>query len=601
MINGHIKFKQRRLCGLLRVTYQLFHLVMAPTHVPRSAAARAAAAKTAVIAGAATLRAASARYCIPRSTLHDKVMRQRLKVQSKRAGRPKALSNEEEGVLVELILRYADRGIPLKLKHVAEATTIMVDSMDIERREGLPFTDGRPGRKFLRAFLRRHKNQLRFSLPVSQERVRWNATNADALVHHFANLLKLLTKFNLDGARIWNLDETGGTPGKDVVGNKKAKRVTRKQGDRDLKRPEMHRANRVTLMPVVSADGDTGPPLFVFKGVQLPYRKVLSDGNEVTQTYHSVLPRGSVVAMRERGGGVDGANFFEWAHKFIESVKDLTAGERKVLLIYDGYRSHMSFRVLKLLRQNNIIAYALPSHTSGKTQPCDVKLFGAYKKELDELMDVATDVGDDIEIDNWAYGAMMCEAYKQAFTRSNIQAAFRRSGIWPHDPSRLLGCARPNAEGNLITSDQLENMMNMKREEVRNRLFDPAVTVMQSGFVDTRRGAVLTSDDALQATEEAARKRREREDNKTKAEREKQRLNAEKAKKEHERVARKALLEAQARMHMENARWIERARLAGRKDVTAFKNSVRPLIERRRIARERTVALVLQSLSTHYV
>lgn len=69
--------------------------------------------------------------------------------------------------------------------------------------------------------------------------------------------------------------------------------------------------HRVTFMPVVSADGETGPPLLVFKGNSVPYRQVLRDGKVHVEKYASHLPHGSVDAVLEQGGDVDSANFYE--------------------------------------------------------------------------------------------------------------------------------------------------------------------------------------------------------------------------------------------------------------------------------------------------
>ena len=38
--------------------------------------------------------------------------------------------------------------------------------------------------------------------------------------------------------------------------------------------------------------------------------------------------------------------------------------------------------VLMLFRDNHIIAYALPAHTSGKTRPLDCVVFGTFKPQL---------------------------------------------------------------------------------------------------------------------------------------------------------------------------------------------------------------------------
>lgn len=84
--------------------------------------------------------------------------------------------------------------------------------------------------------------------------------------------------------------------------------------------------------------------------------------------------------------GVDKANFIRWAMGFVDEVKDLTAGGRKVLLIYDGCRSHMSVKVLQFLKCGGVEVYVLPAHTSALTQPLDVCLFSPFKSKLTDLL-----------------------------------------------------------------------------------------------------------------------------------------------------------------------------------------------------------------------
>lgn len=177
-------------------------------------------------------------------------------------------------------------------------------------------------------------------------------------------------------------------------------------------------------MLVVHADRATGSPLFVLKGAETLYRMVLLDGAAFMQTYRSVLPRKSVVAMCAEGGGFDSNNVFLSSRLFVKDIRDLTAGGCKVLFLYDGYRSHMSFCSLKLLHDSVVVVFALPAHTSGKTQQCDVALFDVYKRALNSLMDAVGGVGDLIVNKNWAYGRLMYEAYKRCFTGRNILAAF---------------------------------------------------------------------------------------------------------------------------------------------------------------------------------
>jgi len=96
--------------------------------------------------------------------------------------------------------------------------------------------------------------------------------------------------------------------------------------------------------------------------------------------------------MRPELGSVDGTNFLEWAKVWIESNADIPKAGRSILLIYDPYRSHMSLAVLELFQKNNIIVYASPGHTSGKTQPLDVVIFGIFKSALRDILLSAVEV-----------------------------------------------------------------------------------------------------------------------------------------------------------------------------------------------------------------
>lgn len=60
---------------------------------------------------------------------------------------------------------------------------------------------------------------------------------------------------------------------------------------------------------------------------------------------------------------------------FIERLRYLITININVLIIYDGYRRHISYTCLQILSYGNIEAYILISHTSGITKPLDVYVF----------------------------------------------------------------------------------------------------------------------------------------------------------------------------------------------------------------------------------
>jgi len=177
-----------------------------------------------------------------------------------------ALSRREEETVLEVLLRHAEEGRPLNRRYLQEALEMLIDAMPPARKERLPFKDGVPGVRFSRAFETRHKNVLYYGRGSRQEAKRWASVNAETVTTHFAQIEKLIEKHGIDSRRMWNLDETGGTPEKDVTGAVKEKRYMRRRGPRDIVIPEFVAASRATLMATVSAAGDTGPPLFIFKG-----------------------------------------------------------------------------------------------------------------------------------------------------------------------------------------------------------------------------------------------------------------------------------------------------------------------------------------------
>ena len=92
---------------------------------------------------------------------------------------------------------------------------------------------------------------------------------------------------------------------------------------------------------------------------------------------------------------------------FVQSVHDLARNGRHVLLVYDGYRSHMSLKVLELFQKNNGVVYAIPAHTSGKTQPLDVVVFGIFKKALRDILGACVRLNGYEKLDTYDFCGML--------------------------------------------------------------------------------------------------------------------------------------------------------------------------------------------------
>ena len=58
---------------------------------------------------------------------------------------------------------------------------------------------------------------------------------------------------------------------------------------------------------------------------------MLRYGTAIYEASLNVLPRGSLAALYKECGGVDETNFLNWALHLVNSVKDITLNERRVL------------------------------------------------------------------------------------------------------------------------------------------------------------------------------------------------------------------------------------------------------------------------------
>lgn len=74
--------------------------------------------------------------------------------------------------------------------------------------------------------------------------------------------------------------------------------------------------------------------------------------------------------------------FIKWINK--HSFKTL----RPLLLILDGYGSHLDIDMIDFLAENQIHLFCLPPHTTNILQPLDVKIFCPLKTYFSRITDM---------------------------------------------------------------------------------------------------------------------------------------------------------------------------------------------------------------------
>jgi hypothetical protein len=464
---------------------------------------REAAAVESVLCGAAVRPAARAAH-MPKSTLHARAQRAAARARGATEvapGRKPELTAEEESVVVDMLVHFADRAVPMTRQDIVGAVSVLVERMTATRRSKLRFSNGIPGIKFLRGFERRHADRIRFGRASRQEAIRFLAINGDVLTTHLAAIENLIRLHDIDSSRLFNLDECGCTPGKDVSGVSYKKCFMRAKTRSEVREPNFQNIDRFTIVPTICADGTACNLMCIFKGSAVRYRILsLPEGGTRLETIADCLPRRAKVTVREDVAGVDASNFTRWASDFVIEVSDLTKHGRKVLLTYDGYRSHLCFRALSILKDGGVIVYALPSHTSGKTQPLDVSIFSPFKAKLNDCIHSIAMTNSVMSYDVFDFCKLVTEAYKIVFTEANIKSAFRQTGLWPINPAIVLDKPMPKSSSEsskILSVTEMCEMLEEKRENIRNGLeIQPAI--LSKGFVASSAGINLTAPDAME-------------------------------------------------------------------------------------------------------
>lgn len=124
-----------------------------------------------------------------------------------------------------------------------------------------------------------------------------------------------------------------------------------------------------------------------------------------------------------------------WLRYTDEATKDRAAGAYR-LIIFDGHSTHLSFEFIEYALDHNIILLCYPPHTTHALQGLDVVIFGRFKLDWVDERDKYSSVHSGT-IGKHNFLRIFASAYPRTFTSSNILEAFKKTGIWPYDPSQI--------------------------------------------------------------------------------------------------------------------------------------------------------------------
>ena len=179
-------------------------------------------------------------------------------------------------------------------------------------------------------------------------------------------------------------------------------------------------------MECICADGDSIPPLIIFKG------------ENVSESWipKKELPQGWHVSCNSKGW-TSNEHGVEWLKKCFEpATRDKADGQFR-LLICDGHDSHISSEFIRHCISNRIVLLLLPPHCSHLMQPLDVGIFFPLKQAIGAFVDriIQTGIG---RLQKIEWFNCFIKARDKAITKANIEGGWRGAGIYPMNPLKVL-------------------------------------------------------------------------------------------------------------------------------------------------------------------
>ena len=372
-----------------------------------------ASAMEAVSQGTAVSTAAKA-FNVPRKTLDDRV-KGRVKHGTK-PGPDTVLTEEEEAALMSYLVYMAQRGFPLtRTMTMAFAWAIAKRAGNAERFN----SDLGPGKHWWSNFCKRHP-RLTLQKSDKLDRSCAECLNPKVVEEYFDLLDKVLTDSNLKNAQ-YNCDETF------LPLDATREKVITLKNTKNVYAHSHGTTEHISMLCAASAAGFPLPPMII-------YPKAYPGG-----AYTFAGPDDAVYGKSE-SGYVDSELFIKWMEKIFLKF---AVPERPIILFIDGHKSHVTLDVVDMARNNDVILFCLPPHTTHALQPLDVAVFKSFKNHFSKAVKALSFAKKNFVVSKRDFAQVVKDPFEQAFSIPNIKSGFRKSGSFPFnrnvvDESKML-------------------------------------------------------------------------------------------------------------------------------------------------------------------
>lgn len=362
--------------------------------------------------GGKTYREVSAEYGIPTTTLHSKA--RGASSMDARKGPDTVLSNFEEKKIVSWVLKNGKAGSPVTKNLLKDSVKMLLD----ETGRKSPFTNNRPGRKWLTAFLTRNPE---LSFRTAQNLSSTRALVGEAEVRDWFTKVKTYLGsqqlLHIDGNRVFNLDESA------FFLCPKGEKVLVGRGSKNAyKICDGNDKESITVLYSGSVAGSMPPPMILFWQQDVP------------RHIRKRIPLGWSFGSTE-SGWMTHESFLEYVQNVFYPWLVMNRIEFPVILYVDGHSSHISLALSEFCAEKKIVVITLFPNSTHFLQPCDVALFhplkAAWKKAADSWRTRF------VRLTKADFASVLKEATDSLDFANIMKNGFRACGLHPFAPDAV--------------------------------------------------------------------------------------------------------------------------------------------------------------------
>ena len=328
------------------------------------------------------------------------------------------LTVEEEAELTSHLLQAADIGFGKTRRDVK--CIVETYARQKSTLKGSTISDG-----WWNKYLKRNP-EISLRCGDSTAGVRMDAINAENMKAYFDLLRQIYDEHGFESRPecIYNMDETG------VPLEPRPPKVVARKGQKKVRYRTSGQKAQITVLGCANAAGQTLPPFIIFAAKQL---NPLWTRNEVPGSRYGISDK----------GWVDQELFHIWLK---EHFLTNAVAQRPLLLLLDGHSSHFEPQCIQFAKDNEIIIFCLPPHTTHECQPLDVGLFGPLKRHWQQACHSFYQKNTTQVISKYNFCQVFKDAWLNAVVPANVCAGFKKAGVYPFNPKAVPVCNKQSED-----------------------------------------------------------------------------------------------------------------------------------------------------------